>query len=293
MNTLRKTIRELIEEAISLDVKPGDVILTGRFKNKRKVVKTIGTDKYGQPTINGKSILKFKIEKKMSKKHWSAKSREELQEIRKSIRNLLITESVCAGATAKIQQGLDKIEELDLRVIITPEWAGVDFGFVVLLKDSNDISMGQFEVTTNPEASVFITSWTEVNPSLRNTGVGSVLYDVAVEVASKRLNYLTCDRTTVSKDARKMWAYYNESDDYEAYQLDTPDGHFTPDDPDDDIDQRIFYRTARKTLGKYRVGNPTEYENDFMASPYTKAYRKKRITTIPCLGDRYIEDEEM
>ena len=86
MELLRETIRKLMEEAISLDVKPGDVILTGRFKNKRKIVKTIGTDKYGQPTINGKSILKFKIEKKMSKKNWSAKSREELKETREIIR---------------------------------------------------------------------------------------------------------------------------------------------------------------------------------------------------------------
>ena len=213
--------------------------------------------------------------------------------LRETIHNLIMEAEICAGATSKIQQGLDKIEELDLRVIVSPEWAGADFGFVVLLKDSNDITKGQFEVATDPDASVFITAWTEVNPSLANTGVGAVLYDVAVEVASKQLNYLTCDRTTVSKDARRMWAYYNASDDYEAYQLDTPDGHFTPNDPDDDIDQRIFYRAARKTLGKYRVGDPTEYKNDFMASPYTKAYRKKQITTIPCLGGRYIELEGM
>ena len=213
--------------------------------------------------------------------------------LRETVRKIILEEEVCTGATTKIQQGLDKIEELDLRVIVTPEWAGADFGYVVLLKDPNDITKGQFEVTTHPDASVFITAWTEVNPSLKNTGVGAVLYDVAVEVASKQFNYLTCDRSTVSKDARKMWAYYNASDDYKAYQLDTVDGHFTPDDPDDDIDQRIFYRTARKTLGKYRVGDPIEYKNDFMASPYTKAYRKKRITTIPCLGDRYIEEEGM
>ena len=90
-----KKIQKLLE-AISLDIKPGDVILTGRFKNKRKIVKSIGTDKYGQPTINGKSILKFKIEKKMPKKQWSAKSREELKEsrdLRKLIRKLILERS--------------------------------------------------------------------------------------------------------------------------------------------------------------------------------------------------------
>ena len=77
MKNLRKYIRILLSEKISLDVKEGDIILTGRFKNKRTVVKSIGQDEYGHPTINGKSILKFKIEKQLPKKKQSAKTREE------------------------------------------------------------------------------------------------------------------------------------------------------------------------------------------------------------------------
>jgi hypothetical protein len=80
MKQLRQYIRQIILEAISLDLEKGDVILTGRYKNKRKIVKTIGTDDWGQPTVNGKSILKFKIEKDMPKSKWSAKSRQELEE---------------------------------------------------------------------------------------------------------------------------------------------------------------------------------------------------------------------
>jgi hypothetical protein len=63
MKIPRRQLRSAIYEAIALDIKPGDVIFTGRFKNKRTVVKEIGKDEYGHPTINGKSILKFKIEK--------------------------------------------------------------------------------------------------------------------------------------------------------------------------------------------------------------------------------------
>ncbi len=51
--------------AVTIDLQVGDVILTGRFKNKREVVKTIGVDKLGQPTVNGKPMLKFRIEKAM------------------------------------------------------------------------------------------------------------------------------------------------------------------------------------------------------------------------------------
>jgi|TARA_B100000519_G_scaffold181982_1_gene174639 hypothetical protein len=51
--------------AVTIDLQVGDVILTGRFKNKREIVKTIGVDKLGQPTVNGKPMLKFRIEKAM------------------------------------------------------------------------------------------------------------------------------------------------------------------------------------------------------------------------------------
>ena len=52
-----------IKEEMKLDIKKGDVILGGRFKNKRIIVKDIGVDENGQPTINGKSVLNFRIEK--------------------------------------------------------------------------------------------------------------------------------------------------------------------------------------------------------------------------------------
>ena len=51
--------------AVTIDLQVGDVILTGRFKNKREIVKAIGVDKLGQPTVNGKPMLKFRIEKAM------------------------------------------------------------------------------------------------------------------------------------------------------------------------------------------------------------------------------------
>jgi len=53
---------------VTIDLQVGDVILTGKFKNKRDVVKSIGVDGLGQPTVNGKPMLKFRIEKSMPKK---------------------------------------------------------------------------------------------------------------------------------------------------------------------------------------------------------------------------------
>ena len=59
-----KKLKECINEEIKLNVKIGDTILMGRFKNKKVVVKTIGTDDWGMPTINGKKVATFRIPKK-------------------------------------------------------------------------------------------------------------------------------------------------------------------------------------------------------------------------------------
>jgi hypothetical protein len=77
MKITKRQLRKIIAEAIKLDLDVGDVILTGRFKNKRTVVKEIGTDDLGQPTINGMKALSFRIEKLMPKDKWSKKSLEE------------------------------------------------------------------------------------------------------------------------------------------------------------------------------------------------------------------------
>ena len=55
---------------MKIDLEVGDIVLGGKFKNKRMKVKSIGVDDLGQPTINGRSLLKFRIEKKMPRDKW-------------------------------------------------------------------------------------------------------------------------------------------------------------------------------------------------------------------------------
>ena len=73
---LKKMESDALDEGIALDIDVGDVVLGGKFKNKRVIVKTIGTDDLGQPTINGKSLLKFRIEKKLPKEKQSKETRD-------------------------------------------------------------------------------------------------------------------------------------------------------------------------------------------------------------------------
>jgi len=50
-----------LREAITINVKVGDTILTGKFKNKKTVIKTISTDEHGMPVINGRKAATFRI----------------------------------------------------------------------------------------------------------------------------------------------------------------------------------------------------------------------------------------
>ena len=52
-----------IDELIKLDIKVGDTLLGGRFKNKKTLVKKIGKNDKGDITINGKPLLKYRIVK--------------------------------------------------------------------------------------------------------------------------------------------------------------------------------------------------------------------------------------
>lgn len=52
-----------LTEMIKLDIKVGDTLMGGKFKNKKVVVKTIGKNDNGDITINGKPLLRFRIVK--------------------------------------------------------------------------------------------------------------------------------------------------------------------------------------------------------------------------------------
>lgn len=197
----------------------------------------------------------------------------------------LILESDCAGASAKIQQGLNIIEERDLVVVV--ELAPViKDGFDVLIQNAVGDTLAMYEVSGSRLCPTYVTAWTEViDKSLRGTGVGAVLYDVAIEKATQLDNYLACDRGTVSPEAKRMWNYYISSPDYEAFQMDDRRGSFTP-DKSDDAKQMTFHRD----VGIPPKADPESYRDLFMSSPFTKGFRKKIITTIPCLGERYKEE---
>jgi len=64
MNKLTEWLTNpFLEEDINIPVNVGDTILVGKFKNKKMVIKDIGKDKHGMPTINGRKATTFRIHK--------------------------------------------------------------------------------------------------------------------------------------------------------------------------------------------------------------------------------------
>lgn len=56
-----KSFTQFLQESIMVDIKVGDTILGGKFKNKRIVVKEIGENENGDITINGRPLLKYRL----------------------------------------------------------------------------------------------------------------------------------------------------------------------------------------------------------------------------------------
>ena len=61
MKRIHQKLSRSIRENITIPVKIGDTILTGRFKNKKVKVKSISKDEHGMPTINGKKVVTFRL----------------------------------------------------------------------------------------------------------------------------------------------------------------------------------------------------------------------------------------
>lgn len=79
---LKKTasLRDMInKEALQIPLKKGDVILGGRFKNRREIVKEITTDENGQFLVNGKKLLNFRIESTLPDEKKSSVTRKGLE----------------------------------------------------------------------------------------------------------------------------------------------------------------------------------------------------------------------
>lgn len=74
MNHLKK-FNDYTSEKIVIPVEVGDTVYMGKFKNKKTVIKEIGEDETGMPTINKKKAVTFRIEPPKVNKNWKGRNR--------------------------------------------------------------------------------------------------------------------------------------------------------------------------------------------------------------------------
>jgi len=98
-------------------------------------------------------------------------------------------------------------------------------------------------------------------------GFGPLLYDVAIEVATKIAGGLTSDRKSVSDDAYKIWDYYlNKRSDVIDNQMDNEKSNLTPKIKTDDCLQKAAVLHSRLKGGTWE------------SSPISKIYSKESVT---------------
>ena len=106
----------------------------------------------------------------------------------------------------------------------------------------------------------------EVALSNAAQGLGPLLYDIVMEVASEIGGGLYSDRSEVSREARNIWNYYDSNrPDVQKFEMDSPQNERTPD----------LYDNCDIELVKSEMG-----ENEWWRDPLAKIYVKKGSPTI-------------
>ena len=145
----RSELRELIlQEIIKLPIEIGDTILMGKFRNKKVVVKKIGKDELGHPTINGKKILAIRIPK-----IYESMKKSELKQI---IREVLCEETLDFKVTDRVKLKPDVIKQIKNMFGVNDETAYVDYPGTVIRVFSSGlmIKWDNGQTNVNPKDSL-------------------------------------------------------------------------------------------------------------------------------------------
>tara|TARA_Y100000310_G_C20331079_1_gene645277 strand:+ start:29 stop:682 length:654 start_codon:yes stop_codon:yes gene_type:complete len=179
------------------------------------------------------------------------------------------------------KQNPDMLKEISVQIFSS----GADIYFVYAHNNEPQWSVGMpllkglpsgYVAIVNAESRNFgpcLNGWS-IKASEVEEGWGPLLYDLAMEWATKKGGGLMSDRNNVSKDAFAVWDYYDKRrSDIESIQLDITKGQagqkqLTPKVPEDDCSQysSIYW---------------TDYEpGEWHEQPTSRIYRSKGTPTM-------------
>ena len=171
----------------------------------------------------------------------------------------------------------------------------------ILSKDHNKRKeFGRIEIESGPYwnqpcLGAFTVVWVNAD----TLGLGPLLYDLAIEIASQQGSGLVCDRGSVSHDAYDVWEKYISArvpyGDVEMKQLDISEDPQTADKFDDCPTDSSREHYAERVLGDkgkmdhlLKTSDKQGYINYFFSKedPLSKVYYKQSNPVIDMLGDR-------
>jgi GNAT superfamily N-acetyltransferase/2'-5' RNA ligase len=168
---------------IILDINVGDTVLVGRFKNKPIVVKDIGTDANGQPTINGRKLLSLRIKKLMPEKKKAATASASSKKMRKGKNT--------SKAALKMRKKANEIGEIEYNIVSGKKrYKPVDgetkeYAIRRAIAKINGLHAGSAKIVRTSDDDNVLESLNVVADH-RNKGVGRELVKRLLEDADKR-----------------------------------------------------------------------------------------------------------
>jgi hypothetical protein len=171
----------------------------------------------------------------------------------------------------RIQKSIDKFFEIEgLGIHIEQSGKDVAIKYVHLKGDYMSPVDGYVNIEKRRYyAGPCLDGWT-ISRSESDKGWGPLLYEIAMEWASRNGGGLTPDRQVVSDLAKNVWYKYESRDDIIKTQLDAHKGdelkQLTPDDESDDCIQWMASKDASP--------------NDWTTSPFSKMYSKNNLEVI-------------
>ena len=159
-----------------------------------------------------------------------------MKQLRRTIREILQeSKDACDQLNDMLQGAINQMVERDIEIVYYEGRSNMQIVFKYvetgktcgILKTTSDSSKLEAECWGGS-----MVEWAKVDDELKGTGLGALMYDVALELIGT--DGLMADRFSVSDDAIRNWNYFKQSNDYWKKPLDNIAGEYTPDKDYDD-----------------------------------------------------------
>ena len=144
-----------LREDINLPINIGDIVMMGRFKNKKVVVKTIGWNEKGDLLINGRSAMKMRLlpkedKQSLTKEWWSNTFKELITEAKANTHLTHLEELILTQGKAGYKQAKSFLIELiknlkgnsNAKVNTSVKWDGAPAMFTGINPDNGKFFVG-------------------------------------------------------------------------------------------------------------------------------------------------------